>query len=176
MLVELIPVTLKHFQRRTLANHGVEMGWDGQLWTWVRGSWSSGVAISVPDPPDPRVFWPPGSGSTSQRYGSGSGSGSGSFYHHVKIIRNLESNYFMTLFDFLSLKNNVNIPSKSNKILKRKLFVFSFVLFFASILKVNDENSRIRIQDADTQQNVMDPEHWLLYNVALHNVTVCKCT
>ncbi len=26
--------------------------------------------------PDPRVFWPPGSGSTSQRYGSGSGSGS----------------------------------------------------------------------------------------------------
>ncbi len=27
--------------------------------------------ISVPDP-DPRVFWPPGSGSTSQRYGSGS--------------------------------------------------------------------------------------------------------
>ncbi len=43
---------------------------------------------SVPDPnPDPRVFWPPGSGSTSQRYGSSSGSGSGSFYHHAKIIR-----------------------------------------------------------------------------------------
>jgi hypothetical protein len=34
-------------------------------------------------------FWPPGSGSTSQRYssGSGSGSGSGSFYHHAKIVR-----------------------------------------------------------------------------------------
>ncbi len=50
--------------------------------------------FSVPDPdPDPRVFWPPGSGSTSQRYGSGSGSpsqryGSGSFYHHAKIILN----------------------------------------------------------------------------------------
>jgi hypothetical protein len=29
-----------------------------------------------PDPSDPRVFWPPGSGS-----------GSGSFYHHAKIIR-----------------------------------------------------------------------------------------
>jgi hypothetical protein len=71
---------------------------------------------SVPDPPDPRVFWPPGSGSTSQRYGSGSGSGSGSFYHHAKIIRkNLESYYFVTLFDFLSLKNIVNVPSKSNK-------------------------------------------------------------
>ncbi len=35
------------------------------------------------DPPDPRVFWPPesGSGSTNQRYGSGSCSGSGFFYH-----------------------------------------------------------------------------------------------
>jgi hypothetical protein len=34
-----------------------------------------------PDPPDPRVFGSPGSGSTSQRYGSGS------FYHHAKIVR-----------------------------------------------------------------------------------------
>ncbi len=34
-----------------------------------------------PDLPDPHVFGPPGSGSTSQRYGSGS------FYHHVKIVR-----------------------------------------------------------------------------------------
>jgi hypothetical protein len=40
---------------------------------------------SVPDPPDPHVFRPPGSGSTSQRYGSGSGSGS--FYRHAKIVR-----------------------------------------------------------------------------------------
>jgi hypothetical protein len=40
-------------------------------------------SVPDPDPPDPRVFGPPGSGSTSQRYGSGSGScsGSGSFYH-----------------------------------------------------------------------------------------------
>ncbi len=47
--------------------------------------WSRGFLIlfrSVPDT-DPRVFWPFGSGSTSQRYGSGSGS----FYHHAKIIR-----------------------------------------------------------------------------------------
>jgi hypothetical protein len=29
--------------------------------------------------------------------------------------KNLDSYYFMTLFDFLSLKNNVNVPSKSNK-------------------------------------------------------------
>jgi hypothetical protein len=38
-------------------------------------------SVPDPDPPDPRVFWPPGSGSTSQRYGSGS------FYHHAKLIR-----------------------------------------------------------------------------------------
>ena len=36
------------------------------------------VAEPDPDPPDPHVFGPPGSGSTSQRYGSGS------FYHHAK--------------------------------------------------------------------------------------------
>ena len=36
-------------------------------------------------------------------------SGSGSFHHHV------DSYYFVTLFDFLSLKNDVNVPSKSNK-------------------------------------------------------------
>jgi hypothetical protein len=70
------------------------------------------VKPSVPDPdPDPHVFWPPGSGSTSQRYGSGSGSGS--FYYHAK-MKNLDSFYFLTLFDFLSLKNDVNVHSKSN--------------------------------------------------------------
>ncbi len=49
----------------------------------------SSVADPNPDPPDPHVFGPPGSGSTtaSQRYGSGSGSCSGSFYHHAKIVR-----------------------------------------------------------------------------------------
>jgi hypothetical protein len=47
------------------------------------------AVISVPDPPDPHVFGPPGSGSgsISQMYGSGSCSGSGSFYHHAKIVR-----------------------------------------------------------------------------------------
>ncbi len=53
---------------------------------------------SVAENPDPYVFRPPASGSISQRYGSGSGTGT--FYHY--------------LFDFLSLKNDVNVPSKSN--------------------------------------------------------------
>jgi hypothetical protein len=74
-------------------------------------------SVADPDPPDPHVFGPPGSGSgfTSQMYGSGSGScsGSGSFYLHAKIIR--KTLYFVTLFDFLSLKNDINVASKSNK-------------------------------------------------------------
>ncbi len=77
-----------------------------------------------PDPPDPYVFGPPGSGSisTSQRYGSGS------FYHHAKIEENnLDSYYFVTLFDFLSLKNDVNVASISRKNLVKKL-VFSLHL------------------------------------------------
>jgi hypothetical protein len=32
-----------------------------------------------------------------------------------KSKKNLDSYYFVTLFDFLSLKNDANIPSKSNK-------------------------------------------------------------
>jgi hypothetical protein len=42
------------------------------------------VADSVPDP-DPHVFGPPGSGSTSHRYGSGSGSDSS--HLHAKKVR-----------------------------------------------------------------------------------------
>ncbi len=44
------------------------------------------------------------------------------------------------LFDFLSLKNDVIVPSKSNK---QKYFFF--ILFLVGIFKANDEISRIRI-------------------------------
>jgi hypothetical protein len=30
-------------------------------------------------------------------------------------MKNLDSYYFVTLFDFLSMKNDVNVPSKRNK-------------------------------------------------------------
>jgi hypothetical protein len=53
--------------------------------------------------------------------------------------------YFVTLFYFLSLKNDVNVASKSNKQIK----LCSKISFLADILKVNDEYSRIRIQDPD---------------------------
>jgi hypothetical protein len=54
---------------------------------------SAGIdSTSVPDsdPPDPHVFGPPGSGSTSQSYGSGS------FYLQAKI--NFDSYCFVTSF------------------------------------------------------------------------------
>ncbi len=65
-----------------------------------------------PDPPEPYVFGHPGSGSgsISQRYGSGS------FYHKAKTVK--LTNLIPTVCDFfyfLSLKNDVNVPSKSNK-------------------------------------------------------------
>ncbi len=48
---------------------------------WLRPS----VADPDPDPSDPYVFGPPGSGSVSQRYKAGSGSGP--FYHQAKKVR-----------------------------------------------------------------------------------------
>jgi hypothetical protein len=72
-------------------------------------------------------------------------------------MKNLDSYYFVTLFDFLSLKNDVNVASKSKK---QRNCVNKLV--FAGILKVNDEIIRIRILDPDPDppQNVMDPQHW----------------
>jgi hypothetical protein len=67
---------------------------------------------------------------TSQRYGSGSGScsGSGSFYHHAKMVRKtLIFYHFVTLLDFLSLKNDVNVASKINK-QKKIVLKISFLL------------------------------------------------
>ncbi len=72
------------------------------------------IRVADLDPnPDPHFFGPPGSGfgSIIQMYGSGFGS----FYHQAKIARNT---FIPTglglLFDLLSLKNVVNVPSKSN--------------------------------------------------------------
>ncbi len=64
--------------------------------------------------------------------------------------KNLDSYYFVTLFDSLSLRNDVNVPSKSNK---QKKLCKKVPQFFAGILKVNDENSRILIQDPDPHPN-----------------------
>ncbi len=71
------------------------------------------TSVADPDPPDPSVFWPPGSGSESisQRYGSGSGS----FDHEAKIVRKASiSTVLGLLFDFLPLENDVKVPLTSN--------------------------------------------------------------
>jgi hypothetical protein len=62
-----------------------EMVCKGRLWMDL-------ISVADPDPPDPHVFGPPGSGSVSisQRYGSGFKS----FYHHSKIKRKIISGKF----------------------------------------------------------------------------------
>ncbi len=96
------------------------------------------------------------------------GSGSGSFCHKAKIVREtLISTILWLLFDFLSLKNYVKVPSKSTYNAEN----FFFNSFFVGILKVDDEiegsgsisqrhGSTDVDPDPDPHQNVMDPEHW----------------
>jgi hypothetical protein len=58
---------------------------------------------------------------------------SGSFYHQAKIVRKtLIHTVLWLLFDILSLKKDVNVPSKSNK--QKNFFKINFV----GVLKVND--------------------------------------
>jgi hypothetical protein len=71
-------------------------------------------SVADPDPSDPYFFGPSGSGSVSQRYGARYGSGS--FYHQAKIVRKtLIPTVLFLIFHFLSLKNDVNVTSQSNK-------------------------------------------------------------
>jgi hypothetical protein len=77
------------------------------------------VADPNPDPPDPHVFGPPGSGSISQRYGSGYGS----FYHQTKIVRKtLIPTASVTSFDFLSLKMMYTKMYLEKVLISKKLF------------------------------------------------------
>jgi hypothetical protein len=61
----------------------------------------------------------------------------------VRAMHPDNSYYFATLFVCFSLKNDVNVCSKSNKEKNGNK-----ILVFAGILKVNDEHRRIRIEDA----------------------------
>jgi hypothetical protein len=60
-------------------------------------------------------------------------------------LKNLDSYYFVTLFDFLSLKNDVNIPSESGS---------------GSISQRHGSAD----PDLDPHQNVMDPQHWKIHS------------
>ncbi len=86
----------------------------------VRGGRLKG-SVAVPDPPDPHVL-----GLLDP--------------DPDPVVRGLDPALDPdpeTLFDFLSLKNDVNVPST-------KVFYKNY--FLVGILKVNDENSRIRIR------------------------------
>jgi hypothetical protein len=87
--------------------------------------------------------------------------------HQAKIERKtLIPAVLLLLFDFLSLKNDVNVPSKSNK--QKNLF---FILVSVGVLKVKGDNSRIRIRIRESEAwirgsgsvpNLMDPQHWYI--------------
>ncbi len=68
----------------------------------------------------------------------------------------------MTLFEFLSLKNDVNVASKSHK-QKKLCYKISFLLAsWRSMTKKEGSgsiNQRHGSADPDPPQNVMDPQH-----------------
>jgi hypothetical protein len=82
----------------------------------------------------------------------------------------------VTLFDFLSLINNVNVPSKSNK-QKKLCWKISFLLAsWRSMMKITGSGSgsesgsisqRHGSPDPDPHQNVMDQEHCLWWTTPL---------
>ncbi len=62
--------------------------------------------------------------------------------HQAKIVRKtLISTFLGRFYDFLSLKSDVNVPSKSNK--QKNL---GKKIIFVGILKAADEKSRIRVR------------------------------
>ncbi len=128
------------------------------------------LADSVSDPdaypdPNPYVFGPHGSGFISHRYGIGSGSGSGSFYHQAKIVRKtLMPTVLGLLYDFLSLKIYVNIPSKR----KKQTIWRPLTKIIAGSVSASGSGSesasgirRWGSADLDPYQNFMDPQHCL---------------
>ncbi len=118
-----------------------------------------------------RIFFgPPGSGSLfiNQRYWSGSDPGS--FYHQAKIVKEtLIPTVLWLLVDFLSVENNVNVPSKSNK--QKNIFLISFLFAsWRSMTKIAgslSESGSISQRhgsadpDPDPHQNVMVPQQCL---------------
>jgi hypothetical protein len=68
--------------------------------------------------------------------------------------KNLDSYYLVTFFYFLSLKNDVNVPLKSNK---QKNFKTKLVFVAGS--KSGSISQRHGSADPDPHQNVMDPQN-----------------
>jgi hypothetical protein len=83
--------------------------------------------------------------------------GSGSFYHQAKLVRKtLIPTVLWLLYDFFSLKNYVNVPSKSNK---QKTLLISW----RSLTKKQDLDPDPLVRGMDPHQIFMDLHH-CLYN------------
>ncbi len=89
-----------------------------------------------------------------QRYGYGSGSS----HHQAKIVRKLLiSSIFWFLCEFLSVKNDVKVPSKST-VISQKTKKFSCLLVsWRSLTK--RAGSGAGFEDPDLYQNLTDPEN-----------------
>ncbi len=118
-----------------------------------------------------------GSGSMSQRQCCGSGSAGstcfGASWIRIRIHKsevwirillslskyskkNLDFYCFVTSFNFLALKNYVKVPSKSNM-----QETFFLILFFVAILKVSDENRRIRTHQSEARIRIRTKMSWI---------------
>ncbi len=94
---------------------------------------------------------------------------SGSFYHQAKIVRKtLIPTVVWPFYDFLSLKNDVNVPSISiNQINIEKYFLLPFWISLTKIAGPGSESGSGSVSvsqsygsaDPDSSQNVTDPQH-----------------
>jgi hypothetical protein len=88
---------------------------------------SNVISISVVDP-DPYVFGPSGSG----------------FHYRAKKVRNLDFYCFVTYYDFLSLKTDVNVPSRRNRQKNDKSGSGSVTECCSPRIRIRTEMSRIQ--------------------------------
>ncbi len=115
--------------------------------------------------------WQSGSGSIRQRFGSGSGS----FYQQAKIVRKtLIPTVLWLILVILSLKNDVNVPSKSSKQKNFQQKICFLLTFCMSMTKIAGSGSISHSHgsadpDPDPHQNIMDPEH--CWHLCAYNFT-----
>ncbi len=109
-----------------------------------------------------------GSGSVIYLYGSGSWSGTGSFHQQEKIWRKTSpSSVVWPFYDYLSVKNDVNIPSKRNKhknLEEKKVFVS----IWKSLTKEQDPEPDSSVKGTDPRIRICTKisRTWNLYTFA----------
>ncbi len=139
------PENIQHFTTCSFFNlsffrfHEIQIHWPNSIWILIPS------LLLRSELTEERLKQCCGSGSESVGSVWFGPPGSGSFHHQANIVRKtLIPTVLWPLFDFLFLKNDVNVRYLQKVISRKTFFYISFLL--ASILKVNDENSRIRIR------------------------------